>query len=169
MFLGFATLGNNFLVTILSRVGDVPTNGTNPPTVRVYGSSGLMTNGTGSSSFKDTASITGATNANPIVITSAAHGLSNGSRVTITGVVGNTAANTTATVANVATNTFELASVAGNGAYVSGGTWNVTGLYTYTVPATAANGYASGSTYHLLVTTTISSTVYSWVHSFCVV
>jgi hypothetical protein len=73
------------------------------------------------------AAITAATNATPIVITSNSHGLSNNMRVLIHGVLGNTAANGVFRIANVTTNTFELkdlttgASVAGNGAYTSGG------------------------------------------------
>lgn len=64
--------------------------------------------------------ITGATNANPIVITSVAHGRITGDYVTITGVVGNTAANGTWPIIKLSADTFSIP-VAGNGAYVSGG------------------------------------------------
>jgi len=76
--------------------------------------------------------ITGATNASPIVITTtSAHGLYNGCPVRIAGVTGNTNANTTgyAKTAGYTGTTFGLYSdpglqtpVAGNSAYVSGGT-----------------------------------------------
>lgn len=66
--------------------------------------------------------ITGATNANPIVITVAGtHGLYTGQTVTISGVTGNTAANGTWTVTKKTAATFSIP-VAGNGAYVAGGT-----------------------------------------------
>jgi hypothetical protein len=72
--------------------------------------------------------ITGATNATPISITSTAHGLATNDIVTINGVGGNTAANGTFRVTNTGANTFTLqnfagASVAGSGAYTSGGNW----------------------------------------------
>lgn len=75
-----------------------------------------------------TGAITGGTAATPIVITSAAHGLANDQLVFISGVNGLVGANGTFRVAGVATNTFNLttpagASVAGSGAYTSGGTW----------------------------------------------
>ena len=66
--------------------------------------------------------ITGATNASPVVITATGHGFVTGDMVFITGVTGNTAANGTWSIINVlSANTFSI-SVAGNGAYVSGGT-----------------------------------------------
>ncbi len=76
--------------------------------------------------------ITGATNATPIVITSAGHGLATGARVTISGVLGNTAANGTFTITQLTANTFSLGGSAGNGAYTSGGSWEVTGVLTIT-------------------------------------
>lgn len=70
-----------------------------------------------------TKTVTDCTNASPIeVTTSASHGLTTGDLVTITGVVGNTACNVTASAITVtAADKFTVA-VAGNGAYVSGGT-----------------------------------------------
>lgn len=77
-----------------------------------------------------TRTVSGATNATPIVVTTtAAHGMIPGNRVEISGVGGNTAANGTFVVIAVGTSTtFSLgdttngSSVAGNGAYTSGGT-----------------------------------------------
>lgn len=167
--LGMIELGGTLYGTFATKNGSlVPVNADSLPSYRIYGSTGLMANGTGSASFRDSGSITGATNANPIVISSAGHGLSNGNKVTITGVSGNTAANTTAVVANVASNTFELSGVVGNGAYTSGGTWNVSGLYKLSQAITSGNGYASGSTYYLVVTYAISSTTYTDIYCFTV-
>lgn len=170
MFAGFVTLGNNIVVTVLTKnTSNTPTNAASLPVFRVYGPTALMTNGTGTTSFKDTASVTGATNVSPIVITSNGHGLTTGTRVTITGVLGNTAANGTFQVTFVDTNSFSLDSSTGNGAYTSGGTWNATGLYTATITASAANGYASGTTYAFLSTYTVSSTVMAQLITFTVV
>ena len=146
-FAGFVVLESAIDVTVLSRSGNSPVNATSLPTYRVYGPNGLMTSGTGSAAFKDTGTITGATNATPIVITDVAHGLKTGNIVTITGVGGNPAANGTFTVTYVTDDTYSLDSSVGNGAYTSGGTWNVTGLYEATITAAAASGYAAGQSY----------------------
>ena len=158
VFIGFVSLGGSLKANVLTRDSSgTPTQATAGPTYRVYGSSGIMANGTGSAAQANTSTnITGATNATPIVITSAAHGLSTGTRVTITGVGGNTAANTTAQVTRIDANTFSLDSVAGNGAYTSGGIWNVTGLYSATISCIGGDGYASGENYILLWTFTVS-------------
>lgn len=68
--------------------------------------------------------VTGATNANPIQITTlAAHNLNSGDTVTITGVTGNTAANGSFVVTVVDATNFTIA-IAGNGSYVSGGSFS---------------------------------------------
>nr|AUN37430.1 hypothetical protein [uncultured bacterium] len=76
-----------------------------------------------------TVAISGATNASPIVVTtSAPHLLNNDDRVFIAGVVGNTNANGIRKVKVLTSTTFSLlnektgAAIAGNAAYVSGGT-----------------------------------------------
>ena len=135
----------------------VPTDSDALPTYRVYDGNELVANQTGTMAFTDSGDVTGATNASPIVITSAGHGLSNGTRVTLSGVGGNTAANSTFAVANVTTNTFELAGSTGNGSYTSGGSWHVTGLYSLTLTASAANGYVAGITYTVLVSGAVSA------------
>ena len=168
-FIGFVPLSSTLKIGHVTRNGSsVPTDADSSPTYRIYGTS-LMTNGTGSLSLKDSGTITGATNASPIVITSTGHGLSNGTRVTVASVGGNTAANGTFTVANVTSNTFELSGSTGNGSYTSGGTWHVTGLYSLSITPTSGNGYAAGSNYDVLVTSTVSSTTYSEVYRFGVV
>lgn len=159
-FLGLTPLSTAIRGTIVTEDGSrIPTNATSLPQYRVYGPGGtLMTNGTGALSFKDTGTVTGATNANPIVITtSAAHNLSTGNRVTITGVGGNTAANTTANITVLTSTTFSLDSVAGNGAYTSGGSFNLSGVYDLSITPTAANTYAAGSFYQVLITYVVSS------------
>lgn len=150
------------------RSGNTPANGDALPTFRVYGPNGLMQNGTGTASFRDSGSITNASNASPIVITSAAHGLSTGTRVTITGVGGNTAANGSFIITVVDANSFSLNGSSGNGAYTSGGTWNVSGLYKATISCVAADGYEAGESYTLLASTAISGTAYADILTFIV-
>ena len=166
-FLGYVTLGNTLKADAITRsTSNVPTNADSLPTYRIYGPNGLMTSGTGTSAFRNTGSITNATNASPIVVTSAAHGLTVGTKVTITGVGGNTAANGTFTLSAVTTDTFTLSGSTGNGAYTSGGTWNVTGLYLISHSITSGNGYEAGTTYAILVNFAISSTTLSNLYTF---
>lgn len=167
MFTGIVKLGNTIKACFLTRSGDTPLNAAALPTFRVYGPDGLMVSGT--SAFKNSGSVTGATDASPIVVTSAAHGLTNGTRVTITGVVGNTAANTTVAISAVDTNTFTLTAVAGNGAYVSGGTWNVSGFYQCSIDVTAGNGFESGETYFILAAGVVDGDAFGTLMSFTVV
>src|SRR6185437_4946841 len=130
MFLGFVDLEDDLLGLILTANGSgTPTDSVSAPTFRVYGPNGLMTNGTGTSALQDSGTVTDATNASPIVVTSANHGLRTGARVTISGVTGNTAANGSFNVTRVDADTFSLDGSTGNGSYLSGGTWHVSGLY----------------------------------------
>lgn len=156
MFIGFvdleATLVGSLLVVNSS---DTPLNADAVPTFRVYGPDGFVE--AGSTTAKDSGSITGATNATPIVITSANHGLTTGARITVVNVLGNTAANGTFIVTRVDANTFSLDGSAGNGAYTSGGTWNVTGLYEFEIDALGASGYENGESYQVLFDYNISS------------
>lgn len=168
-FLGFVTLGETLTGTFLTRDGNSPKNASAGPTFRAYGASGLMTNGTGSATVKNTGSVTGATNASPIVITSVAHGLTTGTRVTVASVGGNTAANGDFTITRVDADTFSLDGSTGNGSYTSGGTWNVAGLYGFTLDVTTANGYETGKTYSILWVATVSGTVVADLLTFTVV
>ncbi len=170
-YLGFVALGSSIpgaQVTKNTSTG-APVNADAVPTYRVYGPSGLMTNGTGSLAFKDTGSITGATNVSPISITATGSKLSTGTSVTITGVGGNTAANGTFVVTRVDDNTFTLNGSTGNGNYTTGGTWNVTGLYGFTFTPTTGNGFASGQTYTVLISWAISSVQQADMGTFTVV
>lgn len=158
MFIGFVAIDATlkFLVQVKDS-SDVPINPQVTPTYRVYGSSGLMTNGTGSSAIKETGVITGATNATPIVITAAAHGLTTGMKTTVASVGGNTAANGTWVITRVDANSFSLDTSVGNGAYTSGGTWTTTGLYEVSLAPTLANTFAAGGWYDVLVVITLSA------------
>lgn len=167
-YLGLVELGGTLNFDVLTRSGDSPLNASSAPTFRVYGPSGLMTNGTGSTSAKNTGSITNATNATPIVITSAGHGLTTGTRVTISGVLGNTAANGTFNVTVVDGNTFSLDGGVGNGPYLSGGTWNATGLYKGSVACSAANGFDSGQNYSILYNATVNAAAWADLDTFTV-
>ncbi len=167
-YLGLVELGGTLYFDVLTRSGDTPLNASSAPAFRVYGPSGLMTNGTGSTTAKNTGSVTGATNASPIVITSASHGLTTGTRVTISGVLGNTAANGTFTVTVLTADTFSLDSSTGNGPYTSGGTWNATGLYKGSMACTAANGFESGQNYSVLYSATVNSAAWADLDTFTV-
>lgn len=169
-FLGFVELGSSLPLWFLTRnTSGVPTDPASLPTYRVYGSTGLVPNGTGSASQQDTGSITGATNASPIVITSANHGLTTGARVTITSVAGNTAANGTFTITAVSSSTFSLDGSAGGGAYTSGGAWHMTGLHGFTLAVGEADGYERGQTYSVLVEATVSGNAWAETFTFTVV
>ena len=169
MFLGYFQLGAAFTFAVLFKNAGVNADSSTTPGFRIYGPAGLQTNGTGSLTRTDSGAITGATNASPIVITSAAHGLTTGTLVTISGVLGNTAANGTFTVTVIDPNTFSLQGSTGNGAYTSGGTWTVTGLYSCSITPTQGNGYAQGSYYDVLVNGTVSSNIQSQLFRFGVV
>lgn len=169
MFQGFVTIeGTLYGVLLVKNSSGTPINADSLPTFRVYGPSGY-TGVSGTSSLLSSGSVTGATNATPIVITSASHGLTTGARVTVASVGGNTAANGTFTVTRVDANTFSLDTSVGNGAYTSGGTWNVTGAYRFQVACTSANTFASGYNYQALFTYAISSTQQGAAESFQVV
>lgn len=168
MFLGFVQQENTLTVDVLAKSGDAPVNLDSLPTFRVYGPAGLMGSGTGTLSFAESGTVTGASNASPISVTSSAHGLTTGQRVTLSGVGGNAAANGTFTITLVDANTFTLNGSTGSGNYTSGGTWDTTGLYTLTIPAVGAQGYAAGATYSVLLSGLISSVAWADLHTFCV-
>jgi len=166
-FSGYVVLESTFLGALqVTDTSFTPINADALPTFRVYGPDGFVEGGT--TAFKDSAAVTAATNASPIQITSSTHGLTTGARVTITGVTGNTATNGTFTVTRVNDNAYTLDGSTGNGAYVSGGTWNKTGFYQYTISALGASGYELGETYAIAFDYEISSVGKSGVHSIIV-
>ena len=170
MFAGYVALGGTSKLPVLAKTSaGVPVNADAAPTFRTYGPDGVMQNGTGTSSFKDTGSVTDATNASPIVVTSVAHKLTTGARVTIAGVGGNTAANGTWVITKVSDDAFSLDGSTGNAAYTSGGTWNVAGLYQAEISALAADGYEAGQSYSVLFTGEISGSGWGELVTFAVV
>ena len=138
------------------------------PTFRIYGPSGYL-GVQGTSSFFESGSVTGATNAAPIVITSTAHGLTTGQRVTISGVLGNTAANGTFTIIRIDANTFSLNGTTGNGAYTSGGTWHTSGWYKYEPAIAGGSGFETGKSYEGRVQGVIGGTAVVDIDTFWVV
>lgn len=173
MYWGFVPLGSTIKGQVVLRNGSTPADSTGAPTFRVYGPNGIMANGIGSLTIKDPSSsggaITAASNATPIVVTSNGHNLTTGTQVTVTGVGGNTGANGTFVVTVVNSNTFSLNGSTGNGSYTSGGTWHVSGLYEVSITPQGANGFVQGTTYSVLVTAVVASTVVADLHSFTVV
>lgn len=160
MFAGFCELSQTKRIYLQTKnASKVPTNAASLPTFRVYGASGLVHSGT--AAFAKSGTVTGATNASPIVITSASHGLTTGTRITVADVLGNTAANGSFNVTNINATTFSLDGSTGNGAYTSGGTWQIAGLYALDIVASAGNGFESGQTYTVVVTFVISSVTYT--------
>ncbi len=167
MFLGFViqeqTLSSVLLVTNSSGT---PIDADALPTFRVYGDDGYLVSGT--CSFLDSKAITNASNNSPIVITSVGHGLTTGARVTIAGVTGNTAANGTWVVTRVDADTFSLNGSTGNGGYISGGSWHVTGAYAVSIPVIGANGFVAGENFQILFNYAISSLQQGQLDSFTV-
>jgi hypothetical protein len=156
-FAGFFKLNSTMEILLQTRnLSMVPVDADALPTYRIYGQSGSVN--TGSVAFKDSGTITGATNAAPIVITSANHKLTTGTRVTISGVGGNTAANGSWTITSIDANTFSLTGSSGNGNYTSGGTWRVTGLYALAMTASEANGLSQDDFFTVAFDYQISAT-----------
>lgn len=152
MFIGYVELDETLTALVLVRdAARTPVNLDDPPTVRVYGPDGLVAAATVAGTLLDSAAIVDATEATPVVVTSENHGLTTGTYVTVEGVVGNAGANGSFPITRLTASTFELDGSVGDGAYASGGTWNVSGLYRYEVAATAADGFESGLCYTALI------------------
>ena len=154
-FIGFVAMDDVIRVPVLTIAAGVPADADSLPTYRVYGDGGLLAGGTGSLSLKDSGAITGASNTTPINITAASHKLQSGMRINVSGVGGNTAANGTFTITASDSNTFSLNGSVGNGAYTSGGTWHVAGLYDAVITPATTGGYAVNEFFDLLVTAVI--------------
>jgi hypothetical protein len=164
-FAGFVLLSDTF--TDWLQVADASLQPVTPdevPTFRVYGPSGLLSAASGVCVAGHGGNITGATNATPIVITSANHNLQSGQRVTVANVGGNTAANGTFLVARIDANTYSLVGSVGSGAYTSGGTFTVVGLYKAEVIATPGNGFEAGEHYAIHYSWAVSASARAEVH-----
>ena len=165
MFGGYVTLDASYVGVLLVTDGSLtPVNADALPTYRVYGPDGFVKDGT--TLFKDEGTISNATNASPIVITSTSHGLTTGALITLSGATGNTAANGTNYVTRIDSNTFSLDGTTGDGAYVDGGTWNVTGLYGFTISAAGIEGYDAGENYQAQFSYDVAAAPQSQIHSF---
>jgi len=158
MHIGLYELESSLVAAVSLTVGDVSVapDPTANPTYRIYEGSALVT--TGTLTKLDTGVITDATNASPIVVTDVAHGLQTGNVVNIASVGGNTAANGKWTVTRLTADTFSLDGSTGNGAYTSGGTWHVAGLYLLSLSLLAATGFNIGTTYQVRIDWTNSGT-----------
>jgi hypothetical protein len=169
-YLGTVALEDDLVAAILvDTSAGTPSDPASAPAYRIYGETGLMPNSTGFLTKLDTGSITAASDATPVQITQAAHGFQTGVRVNVSGVQGNTAANTETTVTLIDANNYTLDGTAGNGAYTSGGTAHVAGLYQVNFAVAGGSGYESGKTYQILVEWTISGVTYALLCSFTVV
>lgn len=157
-YAGLVTLNATIDKVVVSVDGsDVPLDADALPTYRIYGPAGVLE--TGSVSYKDTGSITGATNATPTVVTSVGHGLTTGTKITISGILGNTGANGTYVITKLTSNTFSIAvDTSGGSAYTSGGVWHVTGVYDIALSPTTGKNYASGGVYNVFVYAAYSAT-----------
>lgn len=138
-----------------------------PPTFRVIGQSGSV--GDGTTSVQDSGSITGGTATTPVTITSDAHGLVAGIVLFLSGIAGLTGASGAFRIANITTNTFDLVGSVGGGAYTSGGTWQIAGLYRLPFNSGLRAALAVGSTYTVLVNWTVSGTPHADQFTFTVV
>lgn len=169
--LGNVLLGDTLTAAVVVEDSDgAPSDPTTAPSYRIYGQGDTpMPNGQGSASKLDSGTVTGATNATPVVVTSAGHGLNTGTNVTVTGVGGNGGANVQTTVTDINSSTFSLDGSSGGGAYTSGGTWHVSGLYQISQTINGGDGYEAGQTYFLLLSWTISGTSYAAMCPFNVV
>lgn len=146
--------------------GLAPLDADAPPIYRVYGPTGILLGVTGACTLLDAGPVTGATNATPVVFTSPNHGLTSGFVVTVSGVVGNTGANGSGVVTVIDANTFTIQGCNGTGTYVSGGQWHMTGLYTYTFPATPANGFEAGTLYVTVLEGSAGGVQFSYTETF---
>lgn len=145
---------SNLLFQLLSAAG-VPIDPDAAPTYRVYdGNAGLVASGTLERAL--TGTVSDVTNANPAVVTDAGHDLSDGTVVVIAGVGGATGVNGTRRVTRLTDDTFSVP-VAAGGAYTSGGTWYVQGLYKLAVDTPLRTALEPGAAYTVLVDYLVSA------------
>ena len=166
-FVGFFELDSTFVAPVLIRdAGLSPMDSDAAPVYRVYGPDGILLGVTGACTVLDAGPVTGASNATPVVYTSANHGLTSGFVVTVSGVTGNVGANASGVVTVLTANTFSIAGSAGLGSYLAGGSWHMTGLYTYTFPASSVNGFEAGNLYVALIVGSAGGITYSYSQTF---
>lgn len=160
-------MGSTFIAPLLIRdTGLSPVDADSAPIFRVYGPNGVLIGVTGSCSFLDSGSLTSASNATPVVYTAtASHNLTSGFVVTASGVTGNSGANTFGICTVISPTTFSLANSVGSGAG-TGGTWHMTGLYTYTFNLTSLNGFNTATLYTTVIEGTSTGISFSYTQTF---
>lgn len=151
MYLGLFELDTTLSAPVLLEVASVPANPSSNPSYRIYDGDSLIQNGTGFLTPADSGNVTGANTSSPITITSVAHGLTTGTIVTVKNVGGQTGANGTFAVTRLTDDTFQLVGSTTVGAYTSGGTWQVAGLYLLSVDLQPGSGYDVSGTYQVLI------------------
>ncbi len=156
MYLGLFPLDTTLSAPVLLEVANVPANPASNPAYRIYDGDTLVQNGTGFLSPADSGDVTGANTSSPITITSVGHGLATGTVVTVKNVGGQTGANGTFAVTVLTDDTFQLVGSTTVGAYTTGGTWQVAGLYLLEVDLQPGSGFDVGGTYEVLVNWTES-------------
>lgn len=166
-FIGFFELGSTYVAPLLVRDNGLsPIDADSAPVFRVYGPSGILASVTGSCTLLDSGNLTSASNASPVVYTStSAHNLTSGFVVTAAGVTNNSGANTNGVVTVTAPTTFTIAGSVGTGSG-TGGTWHMTGLYTYTFNVSSVNGFAAGTLYVVVIEGSAGGITFSYTQSF---
>ena len=151
---------------LVRDTGLSPIDADAPPVFRVYGPAGLLVGITGSCTILDAGLVSSASSTTPIVYTTTvAHNLTSGFVVTVSGVVGNTGANRNGICTAISPTTFSLASSIGMG-LGSGGSWNMTGLYTYTFDVTTVNGFEIGTLYVVVIEGVSGGITFSYTQTF---
>lgn len=168
MYLGLFPIDTTLSVPVLLEVASVPANPASNPSYRVYDGGSLVQNGTGFLVPADMGNVTGANTSSPITITSVGHGLQTGDVVTVLGISGQTGANGTFSITRLTDDTFSLTGSTTVGAYTSGGTWQVAGLYLLEVDLQPGSGYDVGGTYQVLVNWTVGSDEFAAMFYFAV-
>lgn len=142
---------------MLLEIASVPANPASNPSYRVYDGGSLVQNGTGFLTPVGSKNITGANTSSPITITAVAHGLTTGTVVVVKNVAGQTGANGVWAITRLTDDTFQLIGSTTVGAYTSGGTVAVAGLYLLEVDLQPGSGFDVGGNYQILVNYTEGS------------
>lgn len=167
-FIGFFELGSTYIAPILVRDNGLsPIDADSAPVFRVYGPSGILAGVTGSCTLLDSGNLSTAVGSGASIIytSSAAHNLTSGFVVTTAGITGYSASNTNGIITVTAPTTFTLSGATGTGSG-TGGTWHVTGLYTYTFGATTVNGFAAGTLYYVVIEGSAGGITFSYTQTF---
>ncbi len=168
MYLGLFPIDTTLSAPVLLEIANAPANPNSNPSYRIYDGDSLVQNGTGFLEPADSGDVTGANTSSPITITSASHGLTTGTVVTVKNVGGQTGANGTFSITVLTDDTFQLVGSTTVGAYTSGGTWQVSGLYLFEVDLQPGSGFDVGGTYQVLVNWTEATDEFAAMFYFAV-